>query len=97
MQNPQLLVDKLRQACLKRGASGIKGFARLFNVIDDDGSRRLDKAEFLKAINEYGVARSDAEILFKHFDRNASGTIDYDEFLMNLRVIPDCFSVCCLN
>jgi len=51
--------------------------------MDDNGSMTLDAAEFHKAIADYRVNVGDEEIdtLFRAFDRDGKGEIDYDEFL----------------
>lgn len=56
--------------------------------MDDDNSRTLDLKEFLKGLNDYGVLieKDEAHKLFQHFDRDGSGHIDFDEFLITLRV-----------
>lgn len=56
--------------------------------MDDDNSRSLDMKEFLKGLNDYGILieKEEATALFQRFDRNGSGTIDFDEFLITLRV-----------
>ncbi|CAF0962718.1 unnamed protein product, partial [Didymodactylos carnosus] len=80
-------IDKLRAACFKRGATGIKGLARLFHIIDDDNSKTLSAEEFEKGINEYGLGFTHVEIseMFRKFDVDRSGTISFDEFLTQLR------------
>lgn len=56
--------------------------------MDDDNSRSLDLKEFLKGLNDYGILmeKREAMALFQQFDRDGSGTIDFDEFLITLRV-----------
>lgn len=56
--------------------------------MDDDKSRSLDLKEFLKGLNDYGVLieKEEAKDLFEKFDHDKSGTIDFDEFLVTLRV-----------
>ncbi|CAG5131809.1 unnamed protein product [Candidula unifasciata] len=81
-------VERLRLACLTRGANGIKGLARTFKIMDDDESRTLDKKEFAKGIHDYGLVEFDkAQIdeLFQIFDKDNNGHIDFDEFLVRLR------------
>ncbi|XP_059173804.1 calcyphosin-like protein isoform X2 [Physella acuta] len=81
-------VERLRLACLTRGANGIKGLARTFKIMDDDENRSLDKKEFAKGLHDYGVTEFDkAQIdeLFNIFDKDKSGSIDFDEFLVRLR------------
>jgi Ca2+-binding EF-hand superfamily protein len=55
--------------------------------MDDDNSRNLNKYEFCKALTDYGLGFSAAEqdALFKYFDFDRSGCIDYDEFLRSVR------------
>lgn len=56
--------------------------------MDDDSNRTLDLKEFLKGLNDYGVLieKEEALNLFQQFDRDGSGSIDFDEFLITLRV-----------
>ncbi|CAF0795601.1 unnamed protein product [Rotaria sordida] len=80
-------LERLRAACLARGAQGIKGLSILFRIMDDDKSNKLNVEEFKKGVDEYGLNFSKAEIadLFRLFDIDQSGQIDYDEFLRRLR------------
>ena len=61
---------------------------RKFKIIDDDGSKTISRPEFRKAISELGLDLDKAalEECFNAFDRDGSGTIDFDEFLAQLRV-----------
>jgi Ca2+-binding EF-hand superfamily protein len=56
--------------------------------MDDDRNRTLNFDEFKKGIVEYGLGMSKDEIteIFKKFDTDNSGSIDFDEFLIKLRV-----------
>jgi Ca2+-binding EF-hand superfamily protein len=57
--------------------------------MDDDGNRSIDFKEFEKGLREYGLTEFDkAQIqqVFSKFDKDGSGSIDFDEFLVNLRV-----------
>lgn len=55
--------------------------------MDDNHSMSLDKYEFTKAIQDYMLGFSEGEIatLFRVFDYNRNGLIDYDEFLRTIR------------
>lgn len=80
-------LERLRAACLARGAQGIKGLSILFRVMDDDGNRKLNIEEFRKGVEEYGLHMSKSEIedLFRLMDMDKNGSIDYEEFLRKLR------------
>lgn len=60
--------------------------------MDDDNNRALDLKEFLKGLNDYGIPidKEEATAVFQHFDRDGSGAIDFDEFLIALRVSARC-------
>uniref|UniRef100_A0A1I8F3N1 Calcyphosin-like protein n=1 Tax=Macrostomum lignano TaxID=282301 RepID=A0A1I8F3N1_9PLAT len=81
-------LEKLRLTCLSRGASGIKGLGRQFRIIDDDGSKSLDRREFFKGCTDFGADLSkeeEMEAIFTRIDKDGSGSLDFDEFLVALR------------
>uniref|UniRef100_A0A914X615 EF-hand domain-containing protein n=1 Tax=Plectus sambesii TaxID=2011161 RepID=A0A914X615_9BILA len=80
-------LEKLRLQCLARGCSGIKGLGRMFRIIDDDGSRKLESSEFMKGMHDFGVVLDKDELnqIFAMLDRDKSGFIDFDEFLIAIR------------
>lgn len=51
--------------------------------MDDNGSGTLDMYEFKKGIKDFqvGIEDKDIENLFKAFDLNNNGDIDFDEFI----------------
>lgn len=55
--------------------------------MDDDNSKSLSKAEFTKAVQDFGLGFStgQCQALFEYFDVDASGSISYDEFLRAIR------------
>ena len=78
------LLNYLRNKIVSRGARGINGLKRVFKIMDDDNSKALSLAEFGKAMQDYRIFPAEApEVarIFSLFDRNNSGSIDYDEFL----------------
>ncbi|ESO00246.1 hypothetical protein HELRODRAFT_83340 [Helobdella robusta] len=81
------LIEILRAQCLSRGAAGIKGLAKVFQIMDDNGNKRLDFNEFKKGLHDYGVdiANADCSKLFEMFDKDRNGSIDFEEFLQLLR------------
>jgi Ca2+-binding EF-hand superfamily protein len=56
--------------------------------MDDDKNRKLSLEEFKKGIDEYGLnfSKTDIEKIFRDMDLDQSGTVDFDEFLRQLRV-----------
>lgn len=80
-------LERLRAACLARGAQGIKGLSILFNIMDDNKNKKLCFDEFRKGVEEYGLnfSKTDIEELFRLMDIDKSGQIDYEEFLRRLR------------
>jgi Ca2+-binding EF-hand superfamily protein len=60
--------------------------------MDEDHSKTINMAEFKIGIADHGLTFSKPEIeeLFRAFDTNNSGSIDYEEFLFHLRV---CYTI----
>jgi len=81
------LVERVRAACLSRGASGIKGISIQFRIMDDNGNKMLDFDEFSKGLHDFGIklTASETKELFKDFDANGDGNLSFDEFLLKLR------------
>lgn len=48
----------------------------------------LDREELKNGLQEYGLSMSkdEQDQLFTHFDKDGSGSISFDEFLLALRV-----------
>ena len=63
------LIKKLKDKLMSRGSSGIVGLQIKFKVMDDDGSKSLNIAEFRKAMRETVPDFSDSDIstLFRMF------------------------------
>ena len=85
--NPQALLALFKDKLKARGARGMVGLRRLFNMMDDDGSQTLSMPEFGKACKEFkiGVSEENVPILFGLFDKNGDGTLQYDEFIETVR------------
>ncbi len=72
----------------QRGAGGVIGLAKKFKIMDDNSNGTLDINEFKKAMKECKISDiSDKAIahLFRYFDKDDSGSINYDEFLVGIR------------
>lgn len=55
--------------------------------MDDNGNRQLDIEDFRWGLIDYGITveKEEAHILLAAFDRDKSGTIDFDEFLVAIK------------
>jgi Ca2+-binding EF-hand superfamily protein len=82
-----MIITKLKAQLKARGANGIIGLGRKFKIMDDDGSKTLNMAEFKKAMNECALDLKDSELrmMFVFFDKDSSGSISFDEFLNGVR------------
>lgn len=78
-----ILVERLRDALKARGGRGLIGLRRQFKIMDDNGNGSLDINEFRKGMRDFQVDVDDKDIdgLFKAFDIDQSGSIEYDEFI----------------
>ena len=89
------LIAEVKAKILERSAGGIKGIARIFKAMDDNGNRQLDIDDFRWGFIDYGfnLTQEEARKLLEHFDRNGDGVISYDEFLRALKVSHPCSPV----
>lgn len=81
-------LDQLREQLRSRGARGFVGLQRKFKIMDDDGNKSLNLVEFKKGIKESGLNFTEYQLsqMFQHFDRDRNGTVDFEEFLVAVRV-----------
>ena len=82
------LIEEIKAKLLQRSSGGIKGIARIFKAMDDNGNRQLDVDDFRWGFIDYGfnLSKDEAQRLLERFDRDGNGTISYDEFLRFLKV-----------
>lgn len=80
-------LENLRNKLASRGARGILGLSKQFQIMDDDGSHTLSLSEFIKACRDFRLDLNDKDVkqVFSVIDRDRSGYIDYDELLRAIR------------
>lgn len=81
------LLHIVREKLKSRGTRSIVGLGRTFKIFDDNGDHQLDRRECVNALHDLrvGLDKEEMERLFRLFDRNNHGYIDYDEFLLGVR------------
>ena len=82
-------IEKLRYKCLTRGAAGIKGLARVFRIADsnEDGNLTFEELKRICQVYKLDIPDSDLQKAFNQVDKDGSGKISFDEFLLALRVL----------
>lgn len=81
------LIKDIKNKILVRSAFGIRGLARIFKAMDENGNRKLDCDDFRWGLMDYGVnvSKEEAAEILNHFDKNGDGQVNFDEFLVTLR------------
>ena len=82
------LVNDIRNKVLERSSNGIRGIARIFKAMDDNGNHLLDVDDFRWGLIDYGITitKEQATMVLDHFDRDKNGQVDFNEFLRVIRV-----------
>ena len=81
-------LERLKEKIKQRGGlHGIHAMGRSLRIMDDSGDGKLSLAEFKYGLKDFGVRLNPAELdeLFYFFDKDKSGSISFDEFLIGLR------------
>lgn len=65
----------------------IRGLGRVFRILDDNRNRQIEPKELQWGLKDFGIHIDDEQAIciLKHFDRDNSGTVDFDEFMRTLR------------
>ena len=83
-----VLMQRLRDFCLRKGMGSVKGLGYLFRHFDKDYSKQITLAEFQTGMKTFGMQftnEEDVVTLFRHFDKDNSGHIDFAELLHELK------------
>lgn len=84
----QEICGSLREQMFRKGTKGLKKVALVFRQADFNGNKKLDREEFEEALSHCGLFLKSHEIsfLFKNFDRDGDGNINYDELLHGIQL-----------
>lgn len=86
--SPADTIKRFREKVLITGGSaGIHSLGRVFRLMDTDDNRRLGPEELSIGLERYGLPLSSSKIqqLIDALDKDKSGTIRFDEFLLAIR------------
>ena len=62
----------------------------IWEIFDENHSRKLDKYEFFKFLRYLGVPKSSHDEIFNENDTNKNGLIEFDEFELYYKKLTDC-------
>ena len=81
------MIQDIKDTLTRRGSMQIRGLGRIFRILDDNRNRQIDKNELMWGLKDFDIHLSEEQtaVLMAHFDRDGSGTIDFDEMLRALR------------
>lgn len=81
------LLREIKSKLVSRGSMSIRGLGRVFRILDDNRNRQLEPKELQDGLKDFGIFIDDeaAHCVLKHFDRDGSGTVDFNEFLRAIR------------
>ena len=87
LNNPEEILNLMKDVLNERGVQGICSIARNFRIIDENNSQTIDFDEFKQVCNMYNFGLDDKQLkmVFGNFDSENIGEIDYDEFIRTLR------------
>ena len=86
-QEGQTILEQLKELLKHRGAEGILGLGRHFKLMDANRDGSLDKDEFAQCLAKCQLPLRQKEVhkLFLFFDKDGSGGVSYDEFIVGVR------------
>jgi len=84
----ELVLGEFRKLILKRGGShGIQALGRTFMIMDTNKNQLISNEELEIGMGRFGLHMkpNDLQLLMKAVDKNGTGTISYDEFMVAIR------------
>lgn len=81
------MIADIKETLKRRGSMAIRGIGRVFRILDNNRNRQLEANELMWGLKDFDIHLNEAQVatLINHFDRDNSGTINFDEFLRALR------------
>lgn len=81
------LIREVKDKLKERGSLGIRGIARVFKQLDNNGNGQIEQSEFYWGLRDIGISLTEEEAssVLRHFDRDGNGLVSFDEFLRTLR------------
>ena len=81
------MIQDIKETLSRRGSMQIRGLGRIFRILDDNRNRQIEKNELMWGLKDFDIHLSEEQtgVLMKHFDRDGSGSIDFNEMLRALR------------
>lgn len=81
------LIREVKDKLKAKGSLGIRGIARAFKLLDNNGNGKIDQTEFYWGLKDIGISLNEEEAasVLKNFDRDGNGFVSFDEFLRALR------------
>lgn len=87
--NKYTVDDLIREIKAKIGSTvgGIRGMARIFKAMDQNGNGKLDVDDFRWGLMDYGISisKEESDQVLRHFDRDGNSQVDFKEFISTIR------------
>ena len=87
-----LVIGKYRQKLLEKGANTIATLSRVFkNVPSYDNNNIVNSTDFFNPLSSCGlhIIKEEASLIWRFFDQDNSGMLNFEEFLFALRGKPN--------
>ena len=86
------VINKVKDIINKRGVDSIRLTGKVFRQFDSyDGKNKLNKDDFIFGLRECGIIlqNEDLQVILDFFDKDRDEMINFSEFLIALRGIPN--------